>query len=98
MNVICFLIGTTAGVALVLIILMFMKYAAEHARESLRRENARIQYERDTAYEHAYSKAYNKGYDRAIKDYKRRENRTAAERFAATFEDHRAKFQVKGAQ
>ena len=98
MDVFIFMLGAIAGIALVLIILIFMRHAAEQARADLRRETARIQNERDAAYESAYGKAYNKGYDRAIKDYKRRVNRTAAEQFAETFENRRAKFQVREAQ
>lgn len=82
--------GTVTGIGLVLIVLICMRKAAEYARQEQRKEHARIQAEKDAA--------FNRGYDRAIRDCRRYDNRRAAEQFADTFENHRTKFQMREAQ
>lgn len=85
-----YVFGTISGIALVLIVLVCMRKAAEYARQEQRKEHARIQAEKDAA--------FNRGYDRAIRDYKRYDNRRAAEKFADTFENHRTHFQMREVQ
>ena len=82
-----YMFGTLTGVGLVLLILVCMRKAAEQAKLEQRREHARIQAEKDAAYD--------RGYNRAIRDYKRRESRSAAEEFVDTFENRRAKFALR---
>lgn len=82
-----FVFGTITGVALVILILVCMRKAAEQAKLEQRREHERIQIERDAA--------YSRGYDRAIRDYKRTANRRAAEEFADTFEGRRVNFALR---
>ena len=89
-DVLIYLGGTITGIGMMLVLIRCMRDAAEKARQEQRKEYSRMQSEKDAAYD--------RGYNRAIRDYKRYENRSAAEQFADTFEDRRVKFQMREAQ
>lgn len=89
-SVIFYVAGVLSGLAMAFAVVVAMLKAAKMEREKARKEHARLQDEKDMAYD--------RGYNRALADQRRFASRSAAEKFADTFEGRRVKFAGGGAQ
>ena len=89
-SVIFYVAGVLSGLAMAFAVVVAMLKAAKMEREKARKEHARLQDEKDMAYD--------RGYNRALADQRRLSSRSAAEQFADTFEGRRVKFAGGGAQ
>lgn len=89
-SVLIYVLGVLSGLAMAFAVVVAMLKAAKMEREKARKEHARLQDEKD--------QAYDRGYNRALADQRRLAGRSAAEQFADTFEGRRVKFAGGGAQ
>lgn len=89
-SVLIYVLGVLSGLAMAFAVVVAMLKAAKMEREKARKEHARLQDEKDMAYD--------RGYNRALADQRRLSSRSAAEQFADTFEGRRVKFAGGGAQ
>lgn len=89
-SVLIYVLGFLSGLAMAFAVVVAMLKAAKMEREKARKEHARLQDEKDMAYD--------RGYNRALEDQRRLSGRSAAEQFADTFEGRRVKFAGGGAQ
>ena len=83
-SVLIYVLGVLSGLAMAFAVVVAMLKAAKMEREKARKEHARLQDEKDMAYD--------RGYNRAIADQRRLASRSTAEQFADTFEGRRVQF------
>lgn len=87
-NVVSYVLGMVSGLLLAFFVIVAMLEAAKRERIKARNEQMQLQRERDAAYD--------RGYDRALYDQRRLSTRSAAEKFADTFEGRRVRFVNRG--